>query len=441
MVPVEETMVRESLSTFGRARRRLAAAIALGLASCVTPQPPSPPPAVGPSRSRSAGLREFRGAWVASVANIDWPTKPGLTTAAQIAEIRAIVASARATGLNALILQVRPAADALYVSALEPWSEYLTGFQGKPPEPFYDPLKTWIDEAHRSGIELHAWFNPYRARHPTAKGALASSHIAVRRPDLAMRYGDYVWLDPGEPDAARHSREVILDVVRRYDVDGVHIDDYFYPYPVRAGDVEVEFPDDASWQRYAKGGGALARAQWRRENVNRFVESLNAAIHVEKPWLRFGVSPFGIGRPDRRPPGITGFSQFDKLYADVELWLEKGALDYLAPQLYWRIDQAEQAFEPLLEYWQQSNTHARHVWPGLFTSRINATPESWDPAEIVAQILVARRHGANGHIHFSVTALRENRKGIADLLASTVYATPALTPSTPWLPAAPRALE
>ena len=424
-------MVREGL------RRALLAPLALAaLAGCVGPRlgPPTVPP---------AAPREFRAAWVASVANIDWPSRPGLPPAAQREEMSRIVERAQSLGLNALIVQVRPAADALYASTLEPWSEYLTGEQGRAPEPWYDPLAAWIAEAHLRGIELHAWFNPYRARHPSAKSPLAPGHIANTAPQLVKSYGNLLWLDPGEAQASRRTLDVILDVVRRYDIDGVHIDDYFYPYPVAASDAngDVDFPDDASWREYLASGGTLSRDAWRRRNVDDLIERIYAAVHREKPELRFGVSPFGVGRPDRRPPGIAGFSQYDKLYADVERWLAQGWLDYLAPQLYWPIDAPEQAFAVLLDYWNSANIAGRHVWPGLFTSRIDDTPQSWSADEIVNQVALARARQAGGHIHFSMIALMENRRGIGDRLSAT-YATPALVPASPWLPGiAPAAPE
>lgn len=407
--------------------------------------------------------REFRAAWVASVTNIDWPSRRDLTTAQQQAEIIALLDRAQSLKLNAIVLQVRPSADALYPSTLEPWSEYLTGEQGRAPEPFYDPLKMWINEAHRRGIELHAWFNPYRARHVKAKSPPSPQHLSVTQPQLVRKYGDYQWIDPGEPAAVRHTLEVFLDVVRRYDIDGVQIDDYFYPYPIEAPSdgggpkdplaapastrqkrsaPELDFPDEPSWQAYLAKGGFLGRADWRRKNVDELVELLYREIHREKKWLRFGVSPFGLGRPDNRPPGIAGFSQYDKLYANVELWLNKGWLDYLAPQLYWPINQAPQAFGVLLDYWIGENRLRRHLWPGLFTSRIensensNNAQKSWQPEEIRQQIDMLRsRAQVGGHIHFSMVALMENRKGIADLLGSGQYATAALVPATPWLDA------
>jgi uncharacterized lipoprotein YddW (UPF0748 family) len=391
-----------------------------------------------------AAPREFRAAWVSSVANIDWPSRKDLSVAQQQAEIITILDQARALNLNALILQVRTSADALYPSALEPWSEYLTGVQGKAPDPLWDPLQMWIQEAHRRGIELHAWFNPYRARHSAAQSPPSATHVATTNPGIVKSYGGYLWLDPGEPAAAQRTLDVITDVVRRYDVDGVHIDDYFYPYPVEnaAKTGELDFPDEPSWQRYRSSGGQLARADWRRQNVNQLIEAMHAAIHREKPWVRFGISPFGIGRPDRRPPGIAGFSQYDKLYADAELWLEKGWLDYLTPQLYWPINQEPQAFGVLLDYWAQQNTHSRHLWPGLFTSRIDGSAKSWTVDEITRQIdLIRTRPAAGGHVHFSMVALMQDRKGIATKLKAGAYAAPALVPASPWLaerdPAAP----
>ena len=382
--------------------------------------------------------REFRAAWVATVANIDWPSKKGLPVEAQQKEIIRIVGRARELNLNALIFQVRPAADALYPSVLEPWSEYLTGEQGKMPDPYYDPLKMWVEEAHKRGIELHAWFNPYRARHTSAKSPNASMHIANTNPAVVKSYGGYLWMDPGEAVAAQRTLDVILDVVRRYDIDGVHVDDYFYPYPVNVPGsmppVEQDFPDDPSWQHHIGLGGGLSRADWRRNNVNLLMQKINSSVHLEKPWVRVGISPFGLGRPDRRPPGIVGFSQYDKLYADVELWLSKGWLDYLVPQLYWPIEQRAQSFDLLLDYWLSQNTMKRHVWPGLFTSRIDNTEKSWPVDEIPAQIALTRsKNMPQGHVHFSMVALTENRRGITDQLKAKPYNSPALIPAAPWL--------
>ncbi len=424
----------------------------LVLAGCVAPPPPPAPVVENPPPAP----REFRGVWVATVANIDWPSKPGLPVEQQRAELIAILDRARSLKLNAVILQVRPAADALYPSELEPWSEYLSGAQGRAPEPFYDPLALWIEEAHRRGLELHAWFNPYRARHHEAKSAFAPTHLAKTHPDSVKKYGELWWIDPGDAFAARRTLDVVADVVRRYDVDGVHLDDYFYPYPIAvpapaglpakpgAAKQFVDFPDETSWQLYRTGGGKLDRADWRRENVNHLVEKLYRTVHELKPWVQFGVSPFGIGRPDRRPAGINGFSQYDKLYADVELWLRNGWVDYLVPQLYWPIKQKEQAFGPLLDYWISQNSAQRHLWPGLFASAINDTPKSWVPAEITQQIELTRlRPAASGHVLFSMAALIQDRRGLAGKLSAGLYSAATLVPATPWLdgtlPPAPQA--
>jgi uncharacterized lipoprotein YddW (UPF0748 family) len=416
------------------------------------PLRPPEPPAAERIDPPPPAPREFRAAWVATVANIDWPSKPGLSARAQRAEAIVLLDRARAIGLNALILQVRPAGDALYASALEPWSEVLSGEQGRPPAPAgeapFDPLAFWVQEAHRRALELHAWFNPYRARHSAAKSPLAAPHLAVRQPALAKRYGDQLWFDPGEAAAAAQTLAVVADVVRRYDIDGVHIDDYFYPYPVAVNGTDVPFPDDDSYARYRLNDGPLSRDDWRRANVDTLVQTLYRTVHEIKPWLRVGISPFGIGRPDRRPPGIAGFSQFDKLYADVERWLDQGWLDYLAPQLYWPIDRAGQEFGPLLDYWISQNRLQRQMWPGLYTSQV---PANWPAREIVEQVSLTRSRaplaagapaadgaagsaaGASGHIHFSLAALAQDRAGLATLLQMGPYARPALVPAMPWL--------
>lgn len=407
---------------------------ARGWREVALPDDEQPPPAP----------RELRAAWIASVANIDWPSRPGLPAAQWRAEALAMLDRAAAIGLNALVLQVRPMADALYASPLEPWSEYLGGASGQAPDGAgqADPLAFWVDEAHRRGLELHAWFNPYRARHPSARSELDARHVARRRPDLVRRYGDQLWLDPAEPEAAALTRQVLLDVVRRYDIDAVHIDDYFYPYPVSEGGVEQPFPDDAPWQRYRDGGGLASRADWRRAQVDGLVAELWHEIGAAKPWVRFGISPFGLPRPDLRPPGIAGFSQYDKLYADVERWCEQGWFDYLAPQLYWPRERRAQAFEVLLDYWLGRNAatsvHAgRHVWPGLFTSSIGGAKPPWPADEVLAQVALQRqRHAqhqaAGGHLHFSMVALMQDRDGIATRLQREAYAQPALVPATPW---------
>lgn len=384
--------------------------------------------------------REFRAAWVATVTNIDWPSQVGLSSEKQREEIRTIVDRAQMLRLNAIVLQVRPSADAIYPSQLEPWTEYLTGREGEPPAPLYDPLATWIEEAHARGLELHAWFNPYRARHVQSVSPPAPNHVGVSKPEIVKLYGGAMWMDPGSHDAEEQTMGAILDVVRRYDVDGVHMDDYFYPYPVNdAQGREIDFPDDASWEAYLAGGGTEARAEWRRNNVTRLIDRIGRAVHEEKRWIKFGISPFGLGRPDRRPDGVRGFSQYDKLYANVEDWLERGLIDYLAPQLYWSITSSSQPFAPLLDSWMDSNPKRRAIYPGVFTSRTEDGSKSpYAPDEVPRQIEVTRRHAERrclpaGNIHFSMKALLANRGGLADRLAREEYRDDAIPPAMPWL--------
>ena len=378
-------------------------------------------------------MREFRAAWVATVGNIDWPTKPGLSTAEQQREAIAILDRSAEIHLNAIVLQVRTTADAVYDSKLEPWSYFLTGTQGKAPDPYYDPLKFLVDEAHKRGIELHAWFNPYRARHPSAKSPAPADHLTKSRPDLAKPYGTHYWMNPTNAAVQDHSLAVILDVVKRYDVDGIHIDDYFYPYKEKDADGKViPFPDDDTWDAYQKTGGKLSRDDWRRDAVNTFVKRMYAETKKAKPWVKVGISPFGIWRPGF-PAGIAGLDQYAELYADAKLWLNEGWIDYFTPQLYWPIAQEKQSFPKLLDWWAGENTKKRHLWPGLYTSRVTGVAKGWEPKEVADQIALTRKQkDAPGAVHFSMKALMNNPAGIADVLKKT-YAEPALVPESPWL--------
>jgi len=379
-------------------------------------------------------MREFRAAWVATVDNIDWPSKRGLPVEQQKSEIIAILDKAADLHLNAIILQVRPACDALYPSKLEPWSEYLTGEMGKAPSPFYDPLKLWIDEAHKRGMELHCWFNPYRAHHPSAKGPISSDHISKTKPSITKKYGSHLWLDPGEKDTQDHSIAVVMDVVNRYDCDAIHFDDYFYPYKEKDSKGNtIDFPDDPSWRKYRQTGGSLNREDWRRENVNMFVERLYREIKAAKPWVKLGISPFGIWRPGY-PAQVKGFDQYSQLYADARKWLQEGWVDYWTPQLYWPIAQTPQSYPVLLQWWKEQNLKRRNLWPGNYTSRVGSGAEKgWRPEEIVYQVKTTRGiEGATGNVHFSMVTLMRNQ-GLCDLLKRDVYGEQALIPSSSWL--------
>lgn len=357
---------------------------------------------------------EFRGAWVATVFNLDWPSKPGLSAADQKAQLRDILDRAQQLKLNAILLQVRSVSDAFYVSKKEPWSAFLSGKQGA--DPGYDPLAFAIAEAHARGIELHAWFNPFRAG-TDAKGIYAANHVTHTHPEWIRKYGTQLWVDPGEPEARRYILDVIMDVVKRYDIDGVHIDDYFYPYPVKG----AEFPDSASWKRMGQASG-LSREDWRRDNINRFVESMYRAIKAEKPSVRVGISPFGIWRP-RVPETIeAGLDAYGQLFADARFWLAQGWCDYLAPQLYWGIEPAKQSFPVLLKWWRDQSKAGRPIWPGIATERIG---NQFKVDEIGRQIALTRQGvpggTAPGSIQWSMKALMRNQGGVGDSLKREVY--------------------
>ncbi len=374
--------------------------------------------------------REFRGVWLATVANIDWPSRPGLPVTQQKAELLSLLDRTAALKMNAVLFQVRPACDALYDSRIEPWSDFLTGTMGRAPDPYYDPLQFVVEEAHRRGLELHAWFNPYRAHHHASKGPISPSHVSRTRPRLVRRYGGFLWLDPGEEAVKEYSLGVVRDVVRRYDIDGVHIDDYFYPYKEkdRSGQV-VPFPDEASWAKYRAGGGRLTRDDWRRHNVDDFVERLYGAVKAEKKWVKVGISPFGIWRPGH-PAQIQGFDAYQEIYCDSRKWLRSGWLDYITPQLYWRMDAHAQSYPALLQWWAGENEKNRHLWAGNDAERVTAG--RWPVEEIAGQVRVTReQQGASGNVFFSARPLLGSRSLTGSL--GTLYQEPALVPATPWL--------
>ena len=379
--------------------------------------------------------REFRAAWVATVANIDWPSKPGLSTEEQKQEALAILDQASSINLNAIVFQVRPQADALYQSALEPWSYYLTGQQSKAPEPYYDPLEFWVKESHARGIELHTWYNPYRANHPANRGGLSDNSIVKAHPEMVVQLGDdgYYWMDPALKAVQDHSIAVVMDVVNRYDIDGVHFDDYFYPYPDYNDG--KDFPDDASWGAYQKAGGKLSRGDWRRNAVNIFIQRLYYEIKAAKPHVKFSISPFGIWRPGY-PESIQGFDQYAVLYADAKLWFNEGWVDYFTPQLYWQISRIAQSYPVLLGWWEEQNTRNRYLWPGM---TIGQAGREGGTTEIINQIMVTRGIVPKypGNVFFSMRTLMNNRGGLCDALLNGPYNKPALVPPFPWLDAQP----
>ncbi len=391
-------------------------------------------------------MREFRGVWVATVDNIDWPSKRGIPTEKAIAELRGIFDLAKKLNLNAVVLQVRPSADALYPSKIEPWSEYLTGQQGKAPQPYWDPLEFAVQEAHKRGIELHCWFNPYRAWHPAAKGKPASNYVGLTSRSSVRKYGRYDWMDPALKATQDRTISVFMDVARRYDIDGVHIDDYFYPYKEKGPDgKELDFPDGDAFASYKSAGGKLGKDDWRREGVNVFIERFYTQLKKERPWVKFGISPFGIYRPGV-PSGIkAGVDQYADLYADCLKWWREGWCDYMTPQLYWPIAQTAQSYPVLLKWWLSENAKGRHLWVGNYTSRTDPGNGNWKAQEVVDQIFKTRELGAGGNVHFSMKAFTKNWNGISSAVEDGPYEGPALAPASPWLdnaaPSAPKLLR
>jgi uncharacterized lipoprotein YddW (UPF0748 family) len=364
--------------------------------------------------------REFRGAWIACIYNIDWPSSPGLSAAGQQAEMRGILDKLAALKMNAVIFQVRPQCDAVYASSIEPWSSSLTGTMGR--SPGYDPLAYCIQQAHARGIEVHAWFNPFRALSNNSQ-QIAGNHVCRSAPGITKKFGTMTWCDPASADTRSRALSVILDVVKRYDIDGVHLDDYFYPYP--SGN--LRFPDGKSPAE-------------RRSYVDGFVSSLYSSVKRQKAWVRVGISPFGIWRPGV-PAGIeAGIDSYEELAGDSRKWLKNGWLDYLAPQLYWRDSPQKQSFSTLLNWWRQQGS--RPVWPGIATTRIGGSEDNRPASEITNQIDLSRKIGKNwnGHIHWSAKSLVKNQGGISSRLANT-YTQPAAIPPMPWVngntPAAP----
>jgi len=373
---------------------------------------------------------EFRGVWVATVDNIDWPSRGNYNTESQKAEYIKLLDMHQRNGINAVIVQVRPATDAFYPSPYEPWSEWLTGKQGLPPAPYYDPLQFMIEQAHKRGMEFHAWCNPYRAEFAIGKSSIAPTHITKIHPEWFLPYGGVRLFDPGNKDAQQYVVRVIRDIVSRYDIDAIHFDDYFYPYRI-AG---KEFPDDASYQKYGNG---LNKEDWRRSNTDSIILMISKAIKEEKKYCRFGISPFGVWRnADRDSLGSNtkaGQTNYDDLYADILLWLKEGWIDYVAPQLYWEFEHAHAPFGPLLDWWSK-HTYGRHCYIGLGIFKAGSNASWRDKDELPRQIRELRNMpNIEGMIYFSSKTFERNPNGWNDSLQNNYYKYPALIPAMDWI--------
>ncbi|SMD04744.1 glycoside hydrolase family 10 protein [Pedobacter nyackensis] len=384
--------------------------------------------------SKIAPKREFRGIWVATVANIDWPSKPGLSIDQQKQELIVLLDQHKANGMNAIILQVRPAADAFYAKSREPWSQWLMGRQGLAPSPGYDPLAFAIKEAHSRGLELHAWFNPYRAT-MSANSVVSPEHMTRKRPDLFFVYGGKKQFDPGIPEVREYIVQVILDVVKGYDIDGVHFDDYFYPYKISGQTIN----DAATFRKYANGFADIG--DWRRNNVNLLIKQLDDSIHHYKKHVKFGVSPFGIWKnraEDSEGSATSGLSNYSELYADSRKWVKEGWVDYINPQVYFSFSRKVAPFGTIVDWWT-NNTFGRHLYigqgPYLIHNGSTKKEAAWALSnQIPDQIKHIRNSNLiQGSVFFSSKSFSTVARGLGDTLKNNYYKYPALPPLMVWL--------
>ncbi|MEV5883369.1 family 10 glycosylhydrolase [Streptomyces sp. NPDC052020] len=388
----------------------------------------APSAAAVPGRRRRA-ITEMRGMWLATVANRDWPSKAGLSAAAQRAELIAHLDTAVRCRLNTVVFQVRPTADALWPSPYEPWSQYLTGTQGK--DPGWDPLGTAVAEAHARGLELHAWFNPYRIANHADPARLVAGHPARAHPEWVVPYGGKLYYNPGLPEVRAFVQDAMLDAVEKYDVDAVHFDDYFYPYPV-AGQT---FDDAAA---YAAHGGAFAsRADWRRDNIDRLVRETAARVKAVRPAARFGISPFGVWRnaaTDARGSDTqAGVQTYDDLYADTRTWVREGWIDYVVPQLYWNIGLPAADYAKLVAWWAgvaQGSPTQLYVGEALYKAGDPAQPAAWqDAAELSRHLTLAGEYAqVRGHVFFAAKDVAADRVGAMARVVADHYGQPANPP-------------
>jgi len=381
--------------------------------------------------AKNAPKREFRGVWVATVSNIDWPSRPGLSADQQKQEFIGLLEQHKANGMNAIILQVRPAADAFYAKSREPWSQWLMGKQGLAPAAGYDPLEFAIKEAHFRGMELHAWFNPYRAT-TSSSPALSKDHMVVKRPDLFFTYAGKKQFDPGIPEVREYIIQVVLDVVKGYDIDGIHFDDYFYPYPV-AGQV---IRDANTFAQYPNGFTNVN--DWRRNNVDLLIEQLDDSIHHYKKHVKFGISPFGIWRnlrEDSLGSATNGLSNYSELYADSRKWVKEGWVDYINPQVYFSFTRKAAPFGTLVDWWGE-NAYGRHLYIGQAAYLVNQKMEAaWRlPNQIPDQIRYMRENNrVQGSVFFSSKSFSNVARATGDSLRLDLYKYPSLPPQMPWL--------
>lgn len=385
---------------------------------------------------RQEPKREFRGVWIATVVNIDWPITGRTSVDMQKSDLLAILDADQKAGINAIILQVRPAADAFYAKSLEPWSKWLTGKQGQAPDPLYDPLEFAITEAHKRGMELHAWFNPYRATFDNNFKSLCTCHITNQQPSWFFTYGGIKLFNPGIPEVRAYIVKVILNVIDNYDIDGVHMDDYFYPYKIEGQSLK----DEQTFRTYA--GEFTDIKDWRRNNVDLLIQALSDSIHTHKPHMKFGISPFGVwANKGHNPEGSDthALETYYEQYADSRKWAKEGWIDYIVPQLYRPINDRLMDFDKLVDWWS-NNTYGTHLYIGHAAYRAYE-PKSiafHNPYQIPNQIKYLRNNDrVQGSVFFSQNSLLRNPFGLADSLRLNYYKYPALPPQMEWLDSIP----
>lgn len=381
--------------------------------------------------SASQRKREMRAAWIATVANIDWPSQKNLTSKAQREEMRAMLDGLAKNNINAIVLQIRPTADAFYPSTLEPWSHWLTGKQGVKPNPYYDPLQFVIDEAHKRCIEVHVWLNPYRVTNSEKLDVLSKNHLYYKNKDLFVKYGGKHYFDPGLDETREFLNRVVEDVVERYDIDAIHFDDYFYPYRV----ANEEFPDETSFRNNPRGFAPNQKDDWRRNNVDLVIAELQQTIKSLKPWVEFGISPFGVWRNDNVDPRGSatraGVQNYDDLYADILKWLREGTIDYVVPQLYWEIGKKVADYEVLAKWWSE-NSYGKNLYIGLYASQLGSkeAPAAWrNGNELIRQLNMNKQYPQiDGEVYFSAKGLLKNKQNLNDSLQRNQYKYPAICP-------------
>jgi uncharacterized lipoprotein YddW (UPF0748 family) len=379
---------------------------------------------------------EMRAVWIATVENMDWPSDKGLSVDRQKQEMIELLDRVKAYNMNTVVFQIRPDADALYDSKLEPWSEWLSGKQGTAPDPYYDPLAFTITECRKRGLDIHVWLNPYRAIQNIAKTVAAPNHVSVTHPEWLLTYGDQKYFDPGIPEVRNHVARVVSDLVRRYDIDAIHFDDYFYPYRI----ANHEFPDQNSFATFPNGFAPDKKDDWRRNNVDLIINQLHDSIRSIKPNVEFGISPFGVWKNSRTDPGGSatkaGVTNYDDLYANILLWQKEGWIDYVTPQLYWYIGKKVADYAVLVDWWSK-NTYGCPLYIGQapFLIRSKSHDLAWRTSnEIIKQIRLNRTFkNVGGSIFFNATSLRKNPLGLKGNLLKDVFRYPALTPSNPHL--------